>query len=223
MFEWLSSIDWTAIGKIIGIDIMLSADNAMLIAMATAGLPLAQRARAKTWGIAGAIGARMLFLAIAGWLLLNVPIITVIGGLALLKIAYDFAVGGDPDPVEQSSLFWKAVGTIVVADVIMSIDNVVAVSGASTSAGEHAIWYSIAGIALSIPLIIWASSGITKLMEQFPIITWFGAGLLGWIGGGLIAHYFDPSFTTFASALGAVVVIAGAWVKVNFSTELKQA
>lgn len=217
MFDIFGSIDWAAVFKIVGIDILLGGDNAVLIAMAVIGLPVAMQNKAIAWGTAGAIGARVVFLALAAFLLAKFPFIKVIGGLLLLWIAYGLLTGDDgDDAVDQSSSFWKAVWTIVVADIAMSIDNVVAVSAAAQSAGEHAFIYSAAGVALSIPIIIFASKGIITLMEKFPAIIWGGAGLLGWIGGEMVIGYYDHSLALFGAALGAVSVLAAAAFKSNF-------
>lgn len=226
MFEFFSGIDWLAVAKIIGIDIMLGGDNAILIALAVAGLAAHLQNKAIAWGTAGAVGARVVLLALASFLLM-IPFVKVFAGVFLVWIGYTLLVDSGDDSVDQKTAFWPAVWTIVAADIMMSIDNVVAVIGAAQSTGEHALYYAIAGIALSIPIIVYASKLIVSLMEKFSIITWFGAMLLGWIGLEMVAtdknlatYVTDlHSYELFLAALGATIVGVAGWVKTQFGNE----
>lgn len=226
MFEFFSGIDWLAVAKIIGIDIMLGGDNAILIALAVAGLAAHLQNKAIAWGTAGAVGARVVLLALASFLLM-IPFVKVFAGVFLVWIGYTLLVDSGDDSVDQKTAFWPAVWTIVAADIMMSIDNVVAVIGAAQTTGEHALYYAIAGIALSIPIIVYASKLIVSLMEKFSIITWFGAMLLGWIGLEMVAtdknlatYVTDlHSYELFLAALGATIVGVAGWVKTQFGNE----
>jgi YjbE family integral membrane protein len=184
--DLFSSIDWAAIVKIIGVDIMLGVDNAVVIALACAALPATLRRRAVWLGTAGAVGLRALLLAFAG-LLMDLPWVKLLAGAYLLVIGYQLLMSSeDTHEVDPAEHLWGAVKTIVVADFMMSLDNVLAVVGAAQSAGAHSTAYAIAGIALSIPVIVLGAQGIMRLMDRFPVIIWLGAGLLGWVGAEMI-------------------------------------
>ncbi len=178
----LSSIDWTAILKIVGIDIMLGVDNAIVIALACASLPLHLRKKAVVYGTAGAVILRAILLVFAGYLI-GLTWVKLIAGAYLLYIGFNLLMeNGDEHEVKSADHIMGAIKTIIVADFMMSLDNVLAVVAASQSAGEHSTLYAIAGIVLSIPVIVFGAQGIMKLMDKFPIIIWLGAGLLGWVG-----------------------------------------
>jgi YjbE family integral membrane protein len=181
MFDF-ATIDWAAIVKIIGIDIMLGVDNAIVIALACASLPAHLRSKAIVLGTAGAVGLRAILLVFAGYLM-GLTWVKLGAGAYLLYIGFKLLMeNGDEHEVASANHIFGAVKTIIIADFMMSLDNVLAVVGASQSAGEHATAYAIAGIVLSIPVIVFGAQGIMKLMDRFPIIIWIGAGLLGWVG-----------------------------------------
>lgn len=182
--EFLQSLEWGAILKIVMIDIMLGVDNAIVIALACATLPAAMRTKAIFWGTAGAVGLRAILLVFAGFLM-GLPYIKLIAGAYLLYIGYKLLIahGGDEDHnIAPADKVFTAVKTILIADFMMSLDNVLAVAGAAQGAGEHSTLYAIAGIALSIPVIIFGATALVGVMNKFPIIVWVGAGLLGWVG-----------------------------------------
>src|SRR5574343_769244 len=189
--DFLATIDWAAILKIVGVDIMLGADNAVVIALACASLAPELRKQAVFWGAAGAIGLRAILLALAG-LIMGVLYVKLVAGAFLLYIGYKRLMSGDEEEqnINASDRLLGAIKTIIVADLMMSIDNVFAVVGAANSAGAHSTAYAIAGIALSVPIIIFAAGAITKIMDRFPIVIWAGAGLLGWIGAEMMIS--DP-------------------------------
>lgn len=181
-------IDWAALIKIIGIDIMLGADNAIVIALACAALAPDMRKKAVLWGTAGAVGLRAVLLAAAS-LLLEVPYLKIVAGAYLLYVGYKLLKdnGEDHDSsIPAHDRMMSAIKTIIVADFMMSLDNVLAVASAATSAGQHSTLYAIGGIVFSIPIIVFFAQGIIKAMEKFPIIIWAGAGLLGWVGAEMV-------------------------------------
>lgn len=188
--DFLTSFDWGAIVKIIGVDIMLGVDNAIVIALACAALPKEVRGKAILWGTAGAVALRAILLAFAGFIM-GVPYVKLVAGAYLLYLGYKLltAEEGEHD-VPAADRMLTAVKTIIVADFMMSLDNVLAVAAAATSAGEHSTLYAIAGIVFSIPVIVFGANALTSLMSKFPIIVWFGAGLLGWVGAEMIVS--DP-------------------------------
>jgi YjbE family integral membrane protein len=188
--------------QIIWIDLLLSGDNAVVIALACRSLPENQRKLGMALGAGAAIGLRILF-AIFITYLLGVPFLKVVGGLLLLWIGVKLALGeeeGGPD-IESSDNLWRAVRTIAIADAVMSLDNVVAIAAA---AGGN-IWLFIFGLLLSIPLIIFGSQLLSNVMDRFPIIIWAGAALLGWIAAEMIVS--DPY------VMGQLAAFDPGWIK----------
>ncbi len=177
---------WLAVGQIIMIDILLGGDNAVVIALACRKLPPAQRRMGIIYGTAGAIGLRviLIFFALA---LLAIPFLKIVGGLLLVWIGVKLLAPGDEDEhgnIEGSDRLWAAVKTVIVADLVMSIDNVIAIAGAAEGAGgDHKMFLVVFGLLVSIPIIVWGSQFVIKLMDRFPVIITAGAMLLGWIAG----------------------------------------
>ncbi|MEW6257818.1 MAG: TerC family protein [Pseudomonadota bacterium] len=174
---------WLALIQIIWINILLSGDNAVVIAMACRSLP----EKTRKWGIitgAGvAVALRILFTGIVATLL-ALPWLKLIGSLALMYIAVDLALpdDGGEETVEASESLWKAVGTVAVADIVMSLDNVVAVAAVANGS-----WLLLGlGLAISIPLIIAGSSLVMAVLDRFPFLVWAGAALLGWVAGEML-------------------------------------
>ena len=169
MEQFLTPEFWVAVGQIIMIDILLGGDNAVVIALACRKLPPAQRTKGILWGTAGAI------------LLLWI-------GVKLLLPENDDAHGS----IAASDKLWAAVKTVIVADLVMSVDNVIAIAGAAQGAGEgHQMPLVIFGLLVSIPIIVWGSQLVIKLMDRFPLIITLGGMLLGWIAGTMAVS--DPS------------------------------
>lgn len=165
--------------KIVLINIVLSGDNAVVIALACRNLSGKQQKKAVFWGGFGAIGLRVVLTFVAVWLL-QIPFLQVLGGLLLIWIAVKLVKGeGDEEKLNGGTSMLGAIKTIIVADLIMSLDNVVAIAGAA----EGNLLLIVIGLAISIPLIIWGSQFLMKLMNRFPLIIWFGAGLLGYTAG----------------------------------------
>lgn len=170
---------WSACGKIIFLNLLLSGDNALVIALATRTLPQHQQKWGRILGAAGAVVLRIVFVLLLARVL-EWPYLQFAGGLALLWIALDLVRPqdeGDAKVREAGSIF-HAVAIIIVADVVMSFDNVLAISAAAKGQ-QHAGWLVVFGLALSIPLVIWGSELLGKLMARFRWIVWFGGGVLG--------------------------------------------
>jgi len=178
---------WLAVGKIIWINVLLSGDNALVIAMACRGLHGSHR----LWGmIIGAGIAVLLLIAFTGIVatLMSLPYLKLAGGLALLAIAAKLLVPEDEsDEIAAGTTLWHAIRIVVIADIIMSLDNVIAVAAAAN--GQFALL--ILGLAISIPMIIAGAALIMLVLDRFPILIWLGATLLGWIAGDVIES--DPA------------------------------
>ena len=184
---------WIALGQIIIIDILLGGDNAVVIALACRKLPAAQRSKGIIWGTAGAIVLRVVLIIFA-MTLLNLPFLKVVGALLLVWIGVKL-LAPDEDghgDIQTSDKLLAAIKTIIVADLVMSVDNVIAIAGAAQNAGEHQFLLVVLGLLISIPIIVWGSQLVIKLMERFPFIITFGGMLLGWIAGGMLVT--DPAF-----------------------------
>ena len=170
---------WLAVGKIIWINVLLSGDNALVIAMACRGL----RGRHRLWGmIIGAGIAVILLIAFTGVVatLMALPYLKLIGGIALIVIAAKLLVPEDEDDeIAAGTTLWHAIRIVVIADIIMSLDNVIAVAAAAN--GQLSLL--ILGLAISIPMIIAGAALIMLVLDRFPVLVWLGAILLGWIAG----------------------------------------
>src|ERR1700742_445846 len=178
---------WLAVGKIIWINILLSGDNALVIAMACRGL----HGRHRMWGmIIGSGVAVVLLIAFTGIVatLMTLPYLKLVGGVALLVIAAKLLVPEDEnDEVAAGTTLWHAVRIVVIADIIMSLDNVIAVAAAAN--GQLSLL--ILGLAISIPMIVAGAALIMVVLDRFPLLVWLGALLLGWIAGEVIES--DPT------------------------------
>jgi len=187
---------WGAFGAIVAANILLSGDNAVVIAMAARSLPPEQQKKAIFWGSAAAIVMRVV-LTIVAVKLLQLPFLKIIGGVALLWIGVQLLVdsGGDGE-VKAHGTMGAAIRTILVADLVMSVDNVLAVAGAADRAPEaYRLPLLIVGLGLSIPLIIAGSTLLMKIMDRFPVIIVMGAALLGFLAGEMFAT--DPFWATW--------------------------
>ena len=211
---------WLAVLQIIAIDILLGGDNAVVIALACRKLPEDQRRRGIMWGVAGAIILRVVLIFFA-LQLLALPYLKVVGALLLLWIGVKLLQPEDDDAhgnVEGSANLLGAIKTIIVADAVMSLDNVIAVAGAA----RGNLGMVVFGIVISIPIIVWGSQFVLKLMDRFPVVITLGAALLGWIAGDMIMGdvAVKPYLTGAPAALhhvsaavGAVlVVVVGKWL-----------
>jgi YjbE family integral membrane protein len=197
MAEFLTGAFWVAVGQIILIDILLGGDNAVVIALACRGLPPKQRKLGIIYGTAGAIVLRVILIAFA-LALLAVPYLKLVGGLLLIWIGVKLLMPQDEDDhgnIQTSDKLWGAVKTVIIADLVMSVDNVLAIAGAAESAGQHQLFLVIFGLLVSIPIIVAGSQIVLKLMDRFPIIITLGGMLLGWIAGQMM--YTDPGLKPY--------------------------
>ena len=184
---------WVALSQIVMIDILLGGDNAVVIALACRKLPPAQRRKGIIWGTAGAIILRVILIAFA-MTLLALPFLKFVGALLLVWIGVKLLAPDEEGHgnVQGSDKLLAAIKTIIVADLVMSVDNVIAIAGAAQSSGEHSTLLVVLGLLISIPIIVWGSQMVIKLMERFPFIIVAGGMLLGWIAGGMLVT--DPVF-----------------------------
>lgn len=188
MMELLGELSWLAIGQIILIDLLLGGDNAIVIALACRNLPESHRLRGILWGTVGAIGARMLLLTFA-YTILQISFVKLIGGILLYWIALKLLAETDDEQedIHASDRLLTAIKTIVIADVVMSIDNVIAVSGAAQHAGgNNQLLLMIFGISVSVPIIVWGSTFVLRLINTFPFIVVGGSAMLGYIAGAMV-------------------------------------
>lgn len=215
--EILSPAWFSALLAIILIDLVLAGDNAIVIALAARNLPSHLQRRAIMWGTVGAVVVRSLMTIGVVWLL-KIPGLMLVGGLGLLWIAYKLLVpeegGGEHQPT--ATTFWGAMRTIVIADALMGVDNVLGVAGAAHGAFDLVV----IGLLISIPIVVWGSTLVLKLVERFPAITYIGAGVLAYTAAHMVVSeqwldaYFDHSLVNrvvvYVAAI-AGVLLAGWW------------
>src|SRR5690606_14731727 len=185
MLEFLQTMSWAAVFQIILIDILLGGDNAVVIALACRNLEPKKRMQGILWGTAGAIILRVALIAFA-LTLLSVPFLKIVGAVLLLWIGIKLLVPEEDahDKIKGGASVFAAVKTIIIADFVMSLDNVIAIAGAAQNADpSHQLGLVIFGLIVSVPIIIWGSTLVLKLIDRFPMTVTFGAALLGWIAG----------------------------------------
>lgn len=230
---WLS-----ALATIIVIDLVLAGDNAIVIGLAARNVPKEMQKRVVLWGTAGAIIVRALLTLVVVWLL-KIPLFLLIGGLALVYIGWRLTqdAGDSKHSIAPQSTMRGAIQTIIVADAVMGVDNVLAVGGAA----QGSMLLVVIGLAVSIPIVIWGSTLVLRWVERFPAILWLGAAVLGWtaakmiaseplikpwldahtpvrtalyvaIVGGLIAIPMWQAAKPSQRALGAVLVLLAVWL-----------
>jgi YjbE family integral membrane protein len=198
---------WIGVLKIVLIDLALAGDNALVIALAVRTLPPRQQFQGRIWGTAGAVGLRLGFIFIVTYLL-GIPFLQLVGGLLLVWIALKLVLqtdGHDGEHVKAGTTLMGAIWIIIVADVIMSLDNVIGVAGAA----EGDMRLVVFGIALSIPIVVWGSGLLARLMNRYPWIILIAGGILGEVAGKMMLHdYFITSrFGVASDALEASVRI----------------
>lgn len=215
--EFMSAAWWSALAAIILIDLVLAGDNAIVIALAARRLPAAQQRRAIIWGTAGAIGVRVLMTLIVVWLL-KVPGLMLIGGIGLVWIAakllkpHDEATD-DAGHAPEAVTFAGALKTIVVADALMGLDNVLGIAGAAH--GNFGL--VVIGLLISVPIVVLGSTAILKLVERFPAITYVGAGVLAFtaarmiIAEPLVRGWFEAQTGISWLFQGGIVLAVLAW------------
>ena len=210
--------DLLKIIEIIWVNIVLSGDNAVVIAMACRGLPPNRQRIGMALGAGVAVLLRIVFTAIVATLLAT-PFLKIVGGALLLWVAVKLLTGEDDEAdIASSDRLWHAVRTVAIADAVMSLDNVLAIAAVA----KDSVGLLILGLAISIPLIVAGASLIIKLLERFPVLIWAGAALLGWIAGdmvvsdpALVERFGEPwshRYELPASAFGAVAVLAVGWL-----------
>lgn len=217
--EYLTNPNWWASWvRIVVIDLLLAGDNALVIALAVHSLPRREQFWGRIFGTAGAVLLRLLFVAIVTFLL-TVPLLRLVGGALLVWIAVKLVRqdAGDSDHVRHSTTLKGAIGVIILADVVMSLDNVIAISAAAR--GDLVL--VIFGLLLSLPLVVWGSGVLARVMNRYPFIIWLGGGVLGyvamhmmtddpfvmkWLGHGLwAAHHVAPYL------LAGLITFIGWW------------
>ena len=211
--EWFS-----ALLAIVLIDLILAGDNAIVIALAARGLPTHLQRKAIVWGTVGAIGIRALMTLVVVWLL-KIPGLMLVGGLGLVWIAYKLLVPGESNDSHEgggATTLWGALKTIIVADALMGVDNVLGVAGAAHGAFDLVV----IGLLISVPIVVWGSSVVLKLVDRFPSITYLGAGVLAWtaakmmVGEPALREVFTARpWTSWVLQAGVVagVLAAGGW------------
>lgn len=208
---------WFAVLQIIAIDILLGGDNAVVIALACRSLPEHQRKKGIFWGVAGAIILRVALTAFAVTLL-SIPYLKIVGGLLLFWIGCKLIIpddGNEDEEINASTTLIGAIKTIIIADFVMSLDNVIAVAAAA----KDSVLLIVFGLLVSIPIIVWCSQIILKMMDRYPVIITVGGALLGYIAGDMMAR--DPSVDVWvkdhavwlqsyhiAGVVGAIAVVA---------------
>lgn len=219
MDAFLTPEFWLAVGQIVMIDILLGGDNAVVIALACRNLPSDLRTKGIVWGTIGAIALRVVLIVFA-MSLLKLPYLKLVGAVLLLWIGVKLLVPEDDEhgDLQASDKLLGAIKTIIVADFVMSVDNVIGIAGAAQGAGQggHQMALVIFGLLVSVPIIVWGSTMVLKLMDRFPVIITAGGMLLGWIAGTLaisdpaiVAHWPETLVNHYAAAVaGAVLVLA---------------
>jgi YjbE family integral membrane protein len=198
---------WIGVLKIVLIDLALAGDNALVIALAVRTLPPRQQLQGRIWGTVGAVGLRLGFIFIVTYLL-AIPFLQLVGGLLLVWIALKLVLQSDAhdgDHVKAGTTLLGAIWIIIVADVIMSLDNVIGVAGAA----EGDMRLVVFGIALSIPIVVWGSGLLARLMNRYPWIILIAGGILGEVAGKMMLHdhFITSRFGAASDALEASVRI----------------
>ncbi|MCX7780320.1 MAG: TerC family protein [Negativicutes bacterium] len=222
--EWM-----VALGSILLVNLLLSGDNAVVIALASKNLPHDQRKKAIFWGSFGAVGLRIVLTFVAA-ALLDIPFLQAAGGLALLWIGISLIsdAGGEVECKEASCLK-EAIKVILFADLIMSLDNVLALAAiAQTVPGSKYLLISV-GLATSIPLVVFGAQLLMSLMDRFPVVMYLGAGILGYaaaemmVGDKIVGKYLEPYALIVEIGLSVAVVAIGYWLKTRNVAARKEA
>lgn len=224
--EFLSDSQfWSRWGEIVLLDLVLAGDNALVIALATRSLPPRQQLWGRIFGTLGAVVLRVVFIVVVSWLL-QLPLLRFIGGLLLVWIALKL-VHQPPThegKARKGTTLWDAVWIIMLADMVMSFDNVMAISGVA----QGDIVLVVFGLLLSLPLVVWGSGLLARLMNRLPLIIWLGGGVLGWVAMKMI--FDDPLVVQWLGEtlarmlyqfvpwlLGAVIALLGWWFTRNLA------
>ncbi|AGT30943.1 membrane protein [Geobacillus genomosp. 3] len=207
--ELFSPEFWTALLSIIIIDLVLAGDNAIVIGLAARNLPKHQQKKAIIWGTVGAVVIRALATIFVVWLL-KIPGLLLVGGILLVWIAYKLLVEEKGhDDIEAGGSLWEAIRTIIIADALMGLDNVLAVAGAA----HGSFLLVVLGLVISVPIMVWGSTLILKWIERFPIIITIGAGVLAWtaskmiVGEPFLKEYFANPVVKYGFELLVVAAV----------------
>jgi YjbE family integral membrane protein len=203
---------------IVLIDLLLAGDNALVIALAVRALPQRERRLGIACGAAGAVVLRVALTAVAARLL-TIPYLQIVGGVFVLWIALKVLIDctSCPEPSSAPGQFWKAIGYIIVADLTMSVDNILAIAGAS----KGNFWLILFGLAVSIPFVVFSSNLLSRLMDRFPALIYLGAGILGKVGAemiltdSLVQRAWNPSDTVryiLEAATAIAIMCSGRWL-----------
>lgn len=223
--ELFTSEFFAALVSIVIIDLVLAGDNAIVIGLAARNLPQEQQKKVIWWGTAGAIAMRILATLAVVWLL-KIPGLLLIGGLILIWIAFKLLVEEREHQVEAGESMWAAIRTIVIADTVMGLDNVLAVAGAA----HNSYLLVILGLLITVPIVVWGSTLFLKLMEKYPVIIYIGSGVLAFTAAKMIIDekWLKPFFEENAwlqygwmivVVLG--VLLAGKWAKSRKKTAIR--
>ncbi|MFP3726531.1 TerC family protein [Priestia filamentosa] len=225
MLELFGPEFWSALLAIILIDLVLAGDNAIVIGMAARKVPQHQQKKVIFWGTFGAIFIRAIATLLAVWLL-KIPGLMLVGGLALMFIAYKLLVEEEGHQLESGNTFMSAIKTILIADALMGLDNVLAVAGAS----HGSFLLVVIGLIISIPIMVWGSSIIVKLIDRYPIIIKIGAGVIALTAAKMVTGekflkgYFEDNPLLkwgFVAVIVVGILILGEIKKrVNYKAEL---
>ncbi len=209
--EWLSRL----VGVLV-VNLILSGDNAVVIAMAARSLEGANRRRAIIWGAAGAVILRLLFAAVITYLI-QIPFLQVVGGLLLIWIAWKLIHDSEPEEgkIEAGQSAWDAIRIIIIADAVMSLDNVIALVQAARIDGEVSRSLIVIGLATTIPLVVFGAALLTSLLDRFPVLVYLGAGLLVYLA---IEMFFSDVFLhDYLEPLASIEWIIGVTAALAFT------
>lgn len=211
---------WSVLFSIILIDLVLAGDNAIVIGLAARNVRKEDQKKVIWWGTVGAIVIRII-MTILVVQLLNIPGLRLVGGLALIWIAYKLLLDEKKHEINAGNQMWAAIRTIVIADAMMGLDNVLAVAGAA----HGDIFMVIIGLAISVPIMIWGSTIILKLTERYPIVITIGAAVLAWtaakmlVEDPLVHNWFTTSLMKYAFEAVVVVLVVGVGLMVKKKRE----
>src|SRR5918997_7112924 len=223
--EWLGGLV-----AVLVVNLILSGDNAVVIAMAARNLEGANRRRAIIWGAAGAVILRLFFAAIITFLL-DIPFLQVVGGLLLIWIAWKLIADSEPEEgkIEAGQSAWEAIRIIIVADAVMSLDNVIALVQAAKVGGEVSISLLVIGLATTVPLVVFGAALLTSLLDRFPFLVYLGAGLLIYLAVEMVfadklthpylKHYHSIEWIIGISAAVIFMLLAWLWARRSSSGE----
>jgi YjbE family integral membrane protein len=214
--EWLGGLV-----AVLLVNLILSGDNAVVIAMAARSLEGANRRKAIIWGAAGAVILRLIFAALITFLL-NIPFLQVVGGLLLIWIAWKLIHDSEPEEgkIEAGQSPWEAIRIIIVADAVMSLDNVIALVQAARVGGEVSLSLLVIGLATTVPLVVFGAALLTSLLDRFPILVYIGAALLVYLAVEMffhdvfLHHYLEPyaSIEWIIGIVAAAIFAGVAWL-----------